>query len=166
MSARVVRIVLVLIAVAVAGCDQGTKRWAEEELAGQAPVTVVQGRAELTYTQNPGSAFRFDRLAPEVVRAPLLWGSAIAVLGVLGVAWWRQRRVDVPAVAGALIAGGAAGNLIDRAARGYVVDFVHVHGWPVFNVADVALVAGGALVLVAALRARPAAASPPGRPSV
>lgn len=69
------------------------------------------------------------------------------------------------AVAGALIAGGAAGNLVDRAVRGHVIDFVHLHGWPVFNVTDIALVAGGVLLVAAAFvakrRGSPATASPP-----
>jgi signal peptidase II len=49
----------------------------------------------------------------------------------------------------ALVMGGAVGNLVDRALRGHVVDFIHVSGWPVFNVADVAIVAGGLLVVLA-----------------
>jgi signal peptidase II len=50
-------------------------------------------------------------------------------------------------------AGGAPGNLVDRVARGYVVDFVHVEHWPVFNMADVFLVVGAALLVVASMRA-------------
>lgn len=55
---------------------------------------------------------------------------------------------------GALVVGGALGNLVDRIARGYVIDFIHVHGWPVFNVADIAVVAGMGLIALAQL-ARP-----------
>jgi signal peptidase II len=53
-----------------------------------------------------------------------------------------------------LIAAGAIGNVIDRAARGYVVDFIHVTHWPVFNVADVAIVLGIAMHAGLALRRR------------
>jgi signal peptidase II len=146
--------VLLLIALGVAGCDQGTKRWAERDLAGEAPITLVQGRAELTYTENPGNAFRMDRVLPAPFRAPLLWGAALATLAVMALAWYRQRSVSATAVAGALIAGGAAGNLLDRIARGHVIDFMHLHGWPVFNVADIALAAGGILLVLAAFRSR------------
>jgi lipoprotein signal peptidase len=60
----------------------------------------------------------------------------------------RRRAELSPTTAGlALVAGGAAGNLLDRAVRGYVVDFIHVHGWPIFNVADVAIAAGAILLL-------------------
>lgn len=156
MTIRAARLLLLLIALGVAGCDQGTKRWAEDRLDGAAPITLVGGRLDLQYTENPGNAFRVDRVLPAPMRAPVLWGSALAALGVLGLAWWRQRGAPgATAIAGALIAGGAAGNLIDRAARGHVVDFVHLHGWPVFNVADVALVAGGALIAITALVGRP-----------
>jgi signal peptidase II len=57
-----------------------------------------------------------------------------------------------------LIAGGALGNLIDRVRDGAVTDFVrwriHDHRWPIFNLADAALVAGVALILLGELRAR------------
>jgi signal peptidase II len=53
-----------------------------------------------------------------------------------------------------LVVGGAVGNVIDRLARGYVVDFIHIQRWPVFNVADAAICAGGALVGIVMMRAR------------
>lgn len=152
MSRRAARLVLLSIALLVAGCDQGSKRWAERDLRGEAPITLIERRAELTYTENPGNAFRMDRVLPAPVRAPLLWTAALATLVWLGVAWWRQRGLTASGVAGALIAAGAAGNLIDRVARGFVVDFIHIRGWPVFNVADIALVIGGGLLVVVALR--------------
>lgn len=149
MSVRAVRLLLILIALGVAGCDQGTKRWAETDLAGERSVDVAPG-FQLTYTENPGNAFRMDRVLPAPARAPILWGAAIVTLAVIALAWWRQRRFDATAIAGALVAGGAAGNLIDRAVRGHVVDFLHVRGWPVFNVADIALAAGAILLIAAA----------------
>ena len=64
-------------------------------------------------------------------------------------------------VAAAVIAGGVAGNLLDRVIRGNVIDFIRLHGWPVFNVADVALVVGAGLLMIGALRTRPGGAAPP-----
>jgi len=55
----------------------------------------------------------------------------------------------------ACMIGGASGNLIDRLIHGHVIDFIHVWGLPVFNVADLALVAGTALVIRELLRADP-----------
>ena len=47
----------------------------------------------------------------------------------------------------ALILGGALGNLVDRIARGYVVDFIHVKGWPIFNVADMCITAAAIMIM-------------------
>jgi signal peptidase II len=152
MPRRLAPIVLVLIALLVTGCDQATKAWAEDELS-DGPKSLVSERVELAYHQNRGIAFNAERLVPPAARGVLLIAGAAAVV-VLGVAWYRRRREVSPVTAGyALVVAGAAGNLIDRIARGYVVDFVHVHGWPVFNVADVAI-AAGAVLLVASSRAR------------
>jgi signal peptidase II len=52
----------------------------------------------------------------------------------------------------ALILGGSLGNLIDRFRLGYVIDYLGVYGWPRFNVADAAIVAGAALLVLAVLR--------------
>jgi len=56
----------------------------------------------------------------------------------------------------ALVAGGALGNLVDRLRFSYVVDFIHVRYWPVFNVADIAIVAGAGLLLIASFASRAA----------
>jgi signal peptidase II len=56
---------------------------------------------------------------------------------------WRSPAFDL--AAGAII-GGAAGNTIDRLRRGVVIDFIDVGWWPVFNLADVAIVCGGVAV--------------------
>ena len=83
---------------------------------------------------------------------------------LVGLAVQLVRRSDLSGlelVAGALFVGGGFGNLVDRAARGSVIDFVVIGrgrlSTNVFNVADVALVAGVVLFLVASLRRRPAA---------
>jgi signal peptidase II len=80
--------------------------------------------------------------------------AAAALVGVLA-AWvlWRKRLGVLQHAGFALVVGGALGNLVDRAARGYVVDFIHVRWWPVFNVADVGVVAGVLMLLVFRARA-------------
>jgi signal peptidase II len=61
----------------------------------------------------------------------------------------RRRRAAWPVHAGfACIVAGALGNALDRAARGHVVDFIHVRFWPVFNVADILVVAGLAILIL------------------
>lgn len=68
----------------------------------------------------------------------------------------------------AFILGGAFGNLADRILRGYVVDFIHLKGWPIFNVADIAVVVGFGLMFLARVRRRrptpPAPPTPPAFP--
>ncbi len=72
--------------------------------------------------------------------------TALAVLAVASLAApWRSRAFDL--AAGAII-GGAAGNTIDRLRRGVVIDFIDVGWWPVFNLADVAIVCGGVAVVL------------------
>ena len=77
----------------------------------------------------------------------------------LAVAVWRAPvRFALPL---AIVLGGAAGNLIDRLRFGYVVDYVGLGPWPTFNVGDVAILVGAALIVVRVLLAR--AARPPRR---
>jgi signal peptidase II len=147
------RLLLVAIVLLVTGCDQATKSWAEDELAGAPPAEIVAGRVDLTYAENHGVAFNTERVLPEGARGAVVVLAGLGGLAMLSVFWWRRRGEVSARTAGyALVLGGAAGNLIDRAARGHVVDFVHVHGWPIFNVADVAIGAGIALILLAEAR--------------
>jgi signal peptidase II len=155
MPRRIAPLLLVLLALFVTGCDQATKQWAEEELAGAPPRSIVAGRVELDYHQNHGVAFNLERALPEAAR-PVLFAVGALAVSFLTFGWWRRRREISARTAGlALLVAGALGNLIDRFARGYVVDFVHVHGWPVFNVADVAIGVGAALLVLHGWRSRP-----------
>ncbi|MDR7393429.1 MAG: signal peptidase II, partial [Armatimonadota bacterium] len=52
-----------------------------------------------------------------------------------------------------MVLGGAAGNLVDRVRYGYVVDFVQLPYWPIFNVADACIVVGGVLLALGSVRA-------------
>jgi signal peptidase II len=80
-------------------------------------------------------------------------------LGVIAVIVLASRRLpaDIVAVGLGLVLGGAIGNLIDRGTRGpgfsgEVVDFIDLQVWPVFNLADSAIVIGAALLLLSSLR--------------
>jgi signal peptidase II len=88
------------------------------------------------------------------VRSPprvalFLWGVA-ASCGLLVIALDRTAGVGA-AVGVAVAVGGATGNLLDRLARGHIVDFIQVGWWPIFNVADTAIVGGIALTVAAVL---------------
>jgi len=154
-----------VVAVAVVALDQVTKWWAVEALAG-APVEVV-GSLQLRLVRNEASAFS--------IGGGSAWGPFVtlaALVIIAGLLWFlRSASGRLAAFAAGLVIGGAIGNLIDRAARsdrgfmgGGVVDFVDLGWWPVFNVADAAVVVGVILLLVTTLlpaREEPAAETDP-----
>jgi len=139
----------VFVAILVVATDQLTKWWALEALA-DGPVEVV-GSLQMRLVRNEASAFSIGGGAA--------WGPFVTVAGlaiIVGLLWFlRSTSGRLAAVAVGLVIGGAVGNLIDRAARsdrgfmgGGVVDFVDLGWWPVFNVADAAVVVGVILLVV------------------
>jgi signal peptidase II len=143
--------VAAVLAAAVVVLDQLTKEWALSALA-DGPIDVV-GSLRFNLSFNSGTAFSFGRG----------WGGVISLVGLVvvavllhGVLRWPGR---LPAVAAGLVAGGAIGNLLDRFVRegdgflgGRVVDFVDLQWWPIFNVADIAICSGAALLAILSLR--------------
>ena len=141
---------LYAVALGVYLLDRSSKLWASRVLAERGPITL--GPMRLAYTTNSGGAFGVGE------RAPLLF--AFATVGVAAGIVWASRRLERRSVAVGLglLLGGALGNLTDRLAwgdgflHGRVVDFVDLRIWPVFNVADSAIVGGALLLLFSALR--------------
>ena len=74
----------------------------------------------------------------------------IVLIAVYGIGMARANRVI--AVGLALALGGAAGNLLDRLRLGHVIDFIDLHFWPVFNIADIAITCAAVLIVVALAR--------------
>jgi len=134
---------LTLLALAtLVGCDHVTKHVAKAELESQAPRQVIGSLLELRYVQNTDVAFNLLHWMPVNVRGPILLGlGAVGVLA-LAVVVARGRVGPVTWAALLLILAGALGNYLDRLLRGYVVDFVDVPHWPVFNVADMWVTVG------------------------
>ncbi len=140
-----------LVGAVVLALDQFSKWLALARLVPGEPVDVVPGVLRLTLTRNPGAAFGLF-----ADRTTLLVAVAAALLAAILYLLWRERRPSAPVAAGlGLALGGAAGNLVDRLRWGAVVDFLDLRVWPVFNLADVALVLGGALLAWEALRHQP-----------
>lgn len=140
------------VAAAVVVIDQLTKWWAVERLS-DGRVELI-GSLQLNLVRNYGSAFSIGGGSG--------WGGLVSILGlgiIVGLLWFaRSMTTRLGLVALGLVIGGAVGNLIDRAARsdrgfmgGGVVDFVDLQWWPVFNVADVAVVIGVVTLLVVTL---------------
>jgi len=135
-------IVLVVIVL-----DQITKALVRNALALHESVDVIPGLLSLTRVHNTGAAFGMLNGVDFAFKAVVM--SMVAVVALGGVAWYavsvplsdRLARVGIAGVA-----GGAVGNLIDRATAGYVLDFVDAYwsGWHfwAFNVADAAITLG------------------------
>ncbi len=130
------------------GCDHATKAVARDALGAGRVVTLVRGWLDLRYTENFDTAFSLTQTWHGSSKAVVLTGVALATTVVVGVLAGRHWHRATPwEHAGlALVLSGALGNALDRVRRGYVVDFIHVHHWPVFNVADVLVVVGAALL--------------------
>jgi len=106
----------------------------------------------LTYAHNPGAAFSFLAQAGGWQRW-LFASLALVMSGIIGVWLARlQKHEALMAMALSLVLGGAIGNLIDRVAYGYVIDFLDVYyqdwHWPAFNIADSAICIGVGLMLL------------------
>lgn len=145
-------LVLAAVAGVVVALDQATKTWALEALA-DAPIDLVWTlRLNLSY--NRGAAFGLGKGL-----APLLVAGGVALLVVLA-GFSRSLTGRLPTFALGLVLGGASGNLVDRLFRGHdgaVVDFIDLQWWPVFNVADMAIVCGAVLLVLTSGRDGPPA---------
>ncbi|MGH9073902.1 MAG: signal peptidase II [Acidimicrobiales bacterium] len=135
------------VAALVVVVDQLTKWWAVSRLS-HGPVHVI-GPLDFELQRNTGSAFSLfqgDAAVLVVIAVVLI----VALLILAGRAPTSGRAVVL-----GLILGGALGNLADRLFRGgqgAVVDFVALHVWPTFNVADSCIVVGCVLLVVSLLR--------------
>jgi len=136
----------IVLATAVFALDQGTKAWAEHNLSVGLSRPLLGDVVRLTRVHNPGGAFG---LFPEHTWAFIAVSAVVvAVLGaILIFGRWR----GLARVGGAVLLGGAAGNLVDRVRWGYVLDFLEVPGFPIINVADAAIVVGAGVVALAIL---------------
>ena len=147
------RLGIILLTLSLFGCDHATKLAAEQSLSNGRAVDVVTGVLELRFTTNDDTAFSLLHTLG-IPRPPIVLAimSALALLAV--VAMWvamRKRASSTQHVGFALVLAGALGNVVDRALRGSVIDFIHVTHWPIFNVADIAVVVGVSLLGLSAL---------------
>ncbi|MCL6635880.1 MAG: signal peptidase II [Peptococcaceae bacterium] len=133
---------LFFIAAAVFLLDQASKLAVQAAMYHGESIPVAPPVFFITYVLNPGAAFGL--LANQ--NTLFISVSVILVLGVL-VAYKRvaSSRAMVKAALG-LVVGGALGNLVDRLRFGMVVDFLDFRVWPVFNLADSAIVVGAVLL--------------------
>jgi signal peptidase II len=156
-----------MVAALVVVVDQLTKWWAVHAL-GDGRVVDIVWTLRFNLVRNSGAAFSTGRGL-----GPLLGLGAVIVVLVL-IRLGRVYRSPGTSLALGAVLGGAVGNLIDRAVRegsgqvlgGYVIDFIDVQWWPVWNVADMAIVCGGiALAWLVSREADPAATTDPAAPA-
>lgn len=138
--------------VAIAAFDQLTKYWIVHQVRLPEKQKIeLSGIFDLTYVQNYGASFGMLAGARWVL-ALLSFAIALALLH-----WLGQLKRTIPAIGVAFVVGGALGNLYDRLALGYVVDFLDFSGlyfpW-VFNIADAAINVGIAFILLDAWQTR------------
>lgn len=139
------------VALAVYAVDQLSKSWAVDRLSEGRTIDLI-GSLRFNLAFNSGAAFSQGTGSGPII-------ALIAVVVVVALLWTgRSSTSRTSAVAVGLVVGGAVGNLSDRLLRdgpggffgGAVVDFVDLQWWPIFNVADSAIVIGGILLVLSA----------------
>ena len=135
--------VYILLAVLMIVVDQVTKYYVVTHFALGESVPVLDGFFHWTFILNPGAAFGMLEGSR--------WLFVLIAVIVVAAMWFLRKEIDAlglwARIGAALFAGGAIGNLIDRARQGLVIDFFDFRIWPVFNVADIAICTGVGLII-------------------
>lgn len=149
-------VLLCLLMIGTAACDRATKHFAITALAGSPDQSFLADTVRLTYHENPGAFLGVGAdWRPEVRVASFQIGNGLILLAtfILAARGGFSRLGNAGLI---LFLAGGASNLLDRVAMGRVVDFLNVGIGPlrtgVFNVADMAIIAGVALLIIEAVR--------------
>ena len=140
------------VAVAALVADQVTKTIALRSLEPGEPVDLIGSLLRFHLVKNPGAAFSLGT-GYTVVLTCIAVGVAAAVVHLS-----RRLRSTAWTIALGLLLGGALGNLSDRffrepaPLRGHVIDFLELPNWPIFNLADAAIVTAACLMVLQTLR--------------
>lgn len=139
---------ILLLAAVIITVDQWSKQYIESHMQLGMSIPVIENVFHLTYVLNPGAAFGMleHRTSFFIIVAVLLVAAVIYFYPRIPQGH-RLLRIGI-----GLQVGGAVGNVIDRVKTGYVVDFFDFRIWPVFNVADIAIVTGVGMIILSILR--------------
>lgn len=139
-------ILWLILALLTVGGDQLTKYLVVTNIGGSDTVTAIPGVIDFVYVQNTGAAFSILSNSIELLSVI----SSIFCIGVVAYMITQRPKHKLLITSLGLLFGGAAGNVIDRIFRGYVVDFIETTfiRFPVFNVADVAITIGAILLVI------------------
>lgn len=132
--------------------DLATKAWAVSQLANREPVKILGSFFQLTFIRNSGAAFSFASNAT-------LFLSLFGIIVALGVIYFAPKITSKGwSVVLGLVLGGVLGNLMDRIfrepsfLRGHVIDWMQLPHWPIFNIADSAIVVAAGLAMILTAR--------------
>ena len=143
----------IFLSICIVVLDQVVKFLVTHEMFPGMSIPVIQDVFHITFVLNPGAAFGILAHQRSFF---IVMGIVIAILGGLFSPYIR-RQCRIFRCGTALLLGGALGNLIDRVRFGHVIDFFDFRIWPVFNIADIAIVVGVAAIIYAILfKMRPA----------
>jgi signal peptidase II len=153
MTKNSVRALHFLLAFVVVVLDRWSKRLVATHIQMYTHIQVIPGFFRITHTENTGAAFSLFADSPSHWKTAALITFSVVAMIVVSILLWRQTRAfTLTGLAFSLILGGAVGNLWDRVASGRVVDFllfyVRQYQWPVFNLADSAIVVGASLLVL------------------
>jgi signal peptidase II len=147
---------LALLVAGTVGCDRVTKHIAAQKLAGLPTQSYFADTLRLGYAENVGGFLSLGANLPAPVRTIIFTSATGVLLALLIAAAWRNGWDRWRTVALSLFIAGGASNWIDRLASGRVVDFLNVgigsFRTGVFNVADMAIMAGVALLFVTEIK--------------
>lgn len=131
----------VAISLIIIVLDQITKFYAIKMLKGNTPIIIIKNFLQLNYVENFGAAFG-------ILQNKKVFFVVMTTIVVIGIIIYIKTNINLTTImkiALTMVVGGAIGNLIDRIRLGYVIDFVDVNFWglydfPVFNIADSSIV--------------------------
>ncbi len=138
---------VLLLTFMVIGIDRLSKHYVETHMSLGMSIPIIHDFFHITYIINPGAAFG-------ILEYQTGFFIAVSIIMIAAAIWYVPRiplkhrllRLGIGA-----LAGGAVGNLIDRVYYGGVIDFFDFRIWPVFNVADMAIVCGVGCILATLL---------------
>jgi len=131
-------LIFAVTAIVIVILDQFTKHLIVTYMHPYESIPVIENIFHITFVRNPGAAFGILQNQT----AFFIVVTTIVIFLLVGVYWKLARKNTILTAGLALQLGGAVGNLIDRIRFSHVVDFLDFRIWPVFNVADMAIVAG------------------------
>ena len=137
----------IFLSICIVVLDQVVKFHVAHEMFPGMSIPVIQDVFHITFVLNPGAAFGILAHQRSFF---IVMGIVIVILGGLFSPYIR-RQCRIFRCGTALLLGGALGNLIDRVRFGHVIDFFDFRIWPVFNIADIAIVVGVAAIIYAIL---------------